>query len=450
MLSKIEKLKEKLELKPEHELEIQSYTKQLLSQNKNFYQQIQRWGKRHCSGYLLPGHELLLDGFYEAVIGGEYQENLYTVVYRQTLNWYQLGLCDTDAVLLYNKIRQLVTSYGNSFGYSRLAYLLNQVVDLCISLSVEVRTLLFKMVHIKQAAEYESQRINQVFSILSSNLPSDLVKAYVKHQNWKYQVFALALGQGLDTVVEPLPIESCHLSRWLKQDNYRSVDRKEFDALHKRAHVLSSIIVNQATEHRPEQVSVYLQEFEQTSEELGRLLLECLEKHIAQMATHDQLTRLLNRTTLEAKFSRERALAQRLGQTLGLILIDIDHFKQINDKYGHFVGDMVLVEFARLLEQHARMTDMVFRWGGEEFVIFGMLEPNPAQGMQQFAERIRQAVEQAEFCKQMKALQVTISAGVVEFPASSGLSLQRVFAQADTLLYQAKQQGRNQVQAAFL
>ncbi|NLC08653.1 MAG: diguanylate cyclase, partial [Gammaproteobacteria bacterium] len=63
---------------------------------------------------------------------------------------------------------------------------------------------------------------------------------------------------------------------------------------------------------------------------------------------------------------------------------------------------------------------------------------------------IRQAVEQTEFCKQMKALQVTVSVGVVEFPASSELSLQRVFAHADTLLYQAKQQGRNQVQAAFL
>jgi len=450
MLNKIEKLKASLELQPECELEIQAYAKQLLTQNSNFYQQIHRWGKKHCSKYLTPGKELLLDGFYETVTGGEYNENLYVLVYRQTLNWHQLGLRDADAALLYNKIRQLITSYGNSFGYSRLAYLLNQVIDLCICLSVELRSLLFKMVHIKQAAEHESHRINQVFSILSSNLPTDLISAYVKHQNWKYQVFALALGQSVDSVVEPLPIEFCHLTRWLKEDNYRSVDREEFDALHARVHELSSIVIYEATRHRPEQVSLYLQEFERTSDVLGRLLLECLEKHIAEMATHDQLTRLLNRTTLEAEFNRERALAQRLGQTLGLILIDIDHFKKINDTHGHFVGDMVLVEFAQLLLQHARGTDRVFRWGGEEFVVFGMIEPDEERGMSQFAERIRKTVEQTVFCKQMAALQVRVSAGVVEFPASSGLSLQRVFAQADTLLYQAKQSGRNQVQAALL
>ncbi len=450
MLNKIENLRTRLGLKDEFVSDISSFSQRMLTQADNFYQQMQRWGRVHCSGYACANEELILPSLYELLVSAEYGTELYSLVYRQTLHWNHIGLTDAETVVLYSKLRQLITSYAASFGGSRLAFQFNLVVDLCMSLSVDVYRLSIKMAQIKQVAEYESHRINQVFSNLSANLPSDLIKAYVKHQNWKYQVFSLAMGYSYDTVVAPLGIEECYLTRWVKQDRYKSIEPEPFNTLHHRVHELSDRIMADAMRESPEQISLYLDEFEQASDSLARLLLERLERFIAEMATHDQLTRLLNRTTLESVFARERALAERVEHNLGLILLDIDHFKSINDRYGHFVGDLLLVEFARVLEREIRTTDLVFRWGGEEFVIIGMVKPNAEQGMIDLAERIRHVVERTEFCKQMSSLNITVSAGVVEFPACSDLSLQRVFAQADTLLYRAKQSGRNQVQSILL
>ena len=180
----------------------------------------------------------------------------------------------------------------------------------------------------------------------------------------------------------------------------------------------------------------------------NRLIIESLHsrRELEQAAYNDALTGLRNRRAME------RAFPVRLAQTLGsnepacLLMIDIDHFKRLNDTHGHVAGDAVLREVGRTLIGCLRASELVARYGGEEFAI---LLPNlDIVGAVAVAERIRAAVEQHAVIAQPggSRLQVTVSVGVA--PAAKGEPLQGLVARADLALYLAKEQGRNRVIAA--
>ncbi len=159
---------------------------------------------------------------------------------------------------------------------------------------------------------------------------------------------------------------------------------------------------------------------------------------LQKMATTDNLTGLYNRTLL--KDSLERAIAQnkRFGIPISLITFDIDNFKSINDTLGHDMGDEVLKGVGDLLKSHTRSSDMIFRVGGEEFII---LLPNTDENEStQVAEKIRQVVEQAIL---LDDRQVTLSAGVCGFKEDMDIS--KWLKISDQKLYLAKEDGRNRV-----
>ena len=158
----------------------------------------------------------------------------------------------------------------------------------------------------------------------------------------------------------------------------------------------------------------------------------------------DALTTLNNRREFDRMLTQELARAQRSGQQLSLILIDIDHFKQINDKYGHQEGDRTLQQVARLIQvAPKRSTDAAFRTGGEEFAIL-MCDTDTA-GALALSESLRGVAERAEFLG--PAQKVTLSLGVATFPLD-GHDSAALIAAADRALYQAKRGGRNRVEAA--
>jgi len=129
-----------------------------------------------------------------------------------------------------------------------------------------------------------------------------------------------------------------------------------------------------------------------------------------------------------------------------LLYFDIDRFKQVNDEYGHVSGDFVLRDFARLLMQESRDTDLVSRNGGEEFSI--ILEKCEMTSALRIAERLREKVEQTEFqSEDHRTIRITISIGVASFPLNADNAEQLVL-MADKALYAAKQSGRNRVLAA--
>lgn len=150
----------------------------------------------------------------------------------------------------------------------------------------------------------------------------------------------------------------------------------------------------------------------------------------------DRLTGVWNRRQFEQVARRELMRAQRYGEALSLAIVDIDHFKHINDEYGHAIGDRVLKELIERIRSQIRVVDSLFRWGGEEFAV--LLPHTPQNGARLSAERLRVAVAEREF---PIVGPVTVSVGVAELGA--GETGEAWFKRADDALYEAKNAGRN-------
>jgi diguanylate cyclase (GGDEF)-like protein len=161
---------------------------------------------------------------------------------------------------------------------------------------------------------------------------------------------------------------------------------------------------------------------------------------LEEMATTDGLTGLLNHRTFQVKLSEMIARAERSGRNLTMVLCDIDHFKSVNDTYGHPVGDVVLKRVAKVLASSVRAVDMVARYGGEEFAV--VLEETTTDGALLLAERIRSEVESLEFQSEQGAFQCTLSLGLAVYP-QHGAHKQLLVEHADQALYAAKEGGRN-------
>lgn len=159
------------------------------------------------------------------------------------------------------------------------------------------------------------------------------------------------------------------------------------------------------------------------------------------MASHDALTQCLNRRAVMEHLESEKARAGRHGERFGVILLDLDHFKSINDTYGHGVGDAVLVAMADRLRAHVRPSDSLARWGGEEFLCV-MAHVDDASLLAK-AEDLRRALAEAPLVQEPKALTVTASIGVAMF--APGQTIDETIDRADQALYQAKHGGRNRV-----
>jgi diguanylate cyclase (GGDEF)-like protein len=168
-------------------------------------------------------------------------------------------------------------------------------------------------------------------------------------------------------------------------------------------------------------------------------------RELLKMGGRDALTGLVNRTALEQRFARERMLAERGGRSLCVAVIDLDRFKAVNDTYGHPAGDRVLRETARVVAACLRRTDIVARWGGEEFVV--VLPDTTADGAARAMDKALEVVRELGFVGSDGArFNVTFSAGVAEVGVAE--SLEAAVARADVQLYRAKLAGRNRVFAA--
>ncbi|MBU1043820.1 MAG: sensor domain-containing diguanylate cyclase [Candidatus Omnitrophica bacterium] len=166
------------------------------------------------------------------------------------------------------------------------------------------------------------------------------------------------------------------------------------------------------------------------------------------LASIDKLTQLYNRTFLQKRMNEEVEFCNRQLLPLSLLMLDIDHFKLINDTYGHQEGDMVLKKIAQIISKSVRLTDICARYGGEEFVIVLPGIEEIANDKFSIAEKLRQAVESSDFVVLGdKHIKVTISIGVTvgRYPEDKDLGMDAFIQKADLLLYKAKEAGRNRV-----
>ena len=155
-----------------------------------------------------------------------------------------------------------------------------------------------------------------------------------------------------------------------------------------------------------------------------------------QDASFDSLTKLYNRRVFELFFQQETAAARRYKRPLSLVIMDLDHFKAVNDTYGHQAGDRVLEEVARMLRDQTRNCDLPARWGGEEMAV--LLPETDQRGAETMAESLRRKIEAHPF---PDVGNITASFGVATM---SGVDAE-LFSLADKALYQAKESGRNKV-----
>lgn len=163
-------------------------------------------------------------------------------------------------------------------------------------------------------------------------------------------------------------------------------------------------------------------------------------------ASHtDDLTGLYNRRFLQQRLEEELHRASRYSLKLSCIMLDIDHFKSINDAHGHAAGDHILREVATVIRHHVRRSDLAIRYGGEEFML--ILFENEKNGAMRVAERIRADVASRHFEWNRIPLKVTVSSGVAVFPDEGISTPQELIERADAALYSAKASGRNVVRA---
>ncbi len=178
-----------------------------------------------------------------------------------------------------------------------------------------------------------------------------------------------------------------------------------------------------------------------------------LRKHVDRekirlLANHDGLTGLLNHLSFQNIFEREFERHRRHERNLSLLFVDVDRFKQINDAYGHQVGDRVLREVARILTANLRKIDYVFRYGGDEFVV--LMTETDSQRATMLAHRIRGAVKREIGGINSSRAPVSISIGIADCNALSQIDREELLFRADGALYQAKNSGRDQIRVAEL
>ncbi|NOU51209.1 diguanylate cyclase [Pseudoalteromonas sp. JBTF-M23] len=246
------------------------------------------------------------------------------------------------------------------------------------------------------------------YLLISMTLSYALARQYIKDRDnkIKHQQARLAQTRAEDALLK----ERLHLQEQAQEKLETSIDERTFE------------------------LEVTLRELQEKNRELEKLNME------------DALTKVKNRRYFDKRIMMEVRRSRREQTTLSVVMLDIDHFKKINDSYGHVVGDQAICAVAKIIEQHLkRPLDEVFRYGGEEFVL--LLPNTQQQGALELAEQIRQSICAAHFDFGATHLKMTLSAGVYSAIATDSKNPTLFTDLADKALYQAKQQGRNRVLA---
>jgi len=165
---------------------------------------------------------------------------------------------------------------------------------------------------------------------------------------------------------------------------------------------------------------------------------------LSVLARSDHLTNLANRRHFEQTIVNLASRRQEDTDNVCLLLVDVDHFKQINDRYGHSAGDMVLIQIAEVLEHHMRQTDLAARYAGDEFIV--LIRANEDIGRER-ADTIRDEIAKQKFHLDGEDFEVTVSVGLFIFNiAEYEHNMEKIFRNVDTAMYKAKEQGRNTVE----
>lgn len=399
----------------------------------------------------VPSSLAVNETVYSLLISAEFDKVFKTGFYQQAIVWQNNGLSISCVTMLFSEFRLLLVQAAEEINDFSLASALSQKVDLALNIALDVYSLHQALNNLKTQSQEKVARIRHTFRLISDEMPEELIQAYVDHQNWKLRAYRCALGE-IDSGNFPFSTDECRLGKWLNAGGIKKIADEElplFLAAHEQVHKLGFLALKNAKEQMPELVVNYIEDMEIASDEVCRVLLKCIDIEFSRLAHLDALTRLTNRKGFDIALQHQFSLAKRYDLWMGLILVDVDHFKKVNDQYGHSLGDKFLAELAEILQTTIRMEDQVYRWGGEEFAVIAL--DKTQQGCALLSERIRSAVEQNRFSLEDDiTIQATVSVGALSFKPNEKLNQSSIFKNADKALYQAKRNGRNQVIAKTL
>ena len=221
-------------------------------------------------------------------------------------------------------------------------------------------------------------------------------------------------------------------------ESYNDATITNFKVAHKKLFVIA-VALEENTQRLSSNLKSHSSEVKILSKRIRQL--ESDLEDAKQESKEDFLTKLYNKRALDEFMNLKEGEFERYGHNYTIVMFDIDHFKAVNDTYGHDAGDAVLFAFAKMLKKEARIVDIVGRFGGEEFM--AILSETDVEGGAIFAQKVRKHVEQAKFMYKNQRIDVTVSAGVSE--RKTHASLQATIKSSDEYLYSAKRDGRNQV-----
>jgi len=222
-------------------------------------------------------------------------------------------------------------------------------------------------------------------------------------------------------------------------DSYNKASITNIEIAHKKL-VTIAVALEKNTQILSSELKGDSQEVKLLSERVNRLEREL--ENAKRESKEDFLTKLINKRALDEMIGIKEAEFTRYGRNYSVVMFDIDHFKIVNDDYGHDAGDAILAAVARILKNDSRTVDVVGRFGGEEFL--AILSDTDLQGGVIFAQKAREHVQKARFVYKGKRIKVTISAGVSE--RKNHISSEATINSADEYLYKAKHEGRNRVE----
>ncbi|MDP4536106.1 sensor domain-containing diguanylate cyclase [Alkalimonas collagenimarina] len=250
------------------------------------------------------------------------------------------------------------------------------------------------------------------------------------------------VGMGFDAIIrychqqhKGLKIETDDLENWLlyAAQRRRSVPFRIFEAdtMDGRWFLMS--------EQCNAEGAILLHAKEITVQKQLQQALQVAEQQLRHLANTDELTKIANRRSFTEQAERVLLHQDRTDATCSMLMLDIDHFKQLNDEHGHLAGDLALQFLTRQIKQHLREYDLFARYGGEEFVV--LLTDIPAEEALQVAERIHRQLAENPFQFKAHKMAIEVSIGVAEHKQSESLAV--LLQRSDQALYQAKAQGRN-------
>ncbi len=221
-------------------------------------------------------------------------------------------------------------------------------------------------------------------------------------------------------------------------ESYNEEDTSNFKIAHKKLFTIA-LALEENTKLLSKDLKDHSGEISLMSKKIRKLEKEL--KAVREESKEDFLTKLYNKRALDEMMKIKESEFKRHNHNYSIIMFDLDHFKNVNDNYGHDAGDAVLAAFAKIIKKEARTEDVIGRFGGEEFM--AILSETDTKGGVVFAEKIRKHVQKARFMYKGKRIELTVSSGVAE--RAKHLSLEAVANSSDEYLYKAKNDGRNQV-----